>query len=162
MPRSGRTPDLVWAEARDYFDPDLMGTLPDLYVPNTSPAHWQTLLDLVTENGWKHEYVEGATPLPVPSAAHVLARPPEAECPQLRVWPAEDLLAIFRFLSDEEIDFDIDLREIQGQDRLDALCGFLRSLGRRLTRPVLMCPEGANHPVVGYDPALDRVRVLGD
>ncbi|MFM9558452.1 MULTISPECIES: hypothetical protein [Streptomyces] len=163
MTRSHGTPDLVWDEVKESFDPELMGALPDLHVPDTSTDHWQALLDLVEERGWKHEYIEGTTPLAVPSAAHVLARPHDAECPQLRVWPTENMLAIFRFLSDEEIDFDIDLREVQGQDRLDAFCGFLHTLGHRLARPVLMCPEGADdHPVLGYDPALDRVRVLGD
>ncbi|WP_412535356.1 hypothetical protein [Micromonospora zamorensis] len=39
-----------------------------------------------------------------------------------------------------EIDFDIDLRELQGQERLDTLCGFLAAIGRRLGKPVLMVP----------------------
>ncbi|MDX3646047.1 hypothetical protein [Streptomyces sp. MB09-02B] len=156
-------PDLVWDEVRDCFDPGLMGALPDLHVPDTSAEDWQALLDLVAEKGWRHEYIEGTTPLAVPSAAHVLARPLDAECPQLRVWPTEGMLAIFRFLADEEIDFDMDLREIQGQHRLDAFCDFLCRLGRHLAKPVVMCPEGAyDRPVLGFDPVLDRVRVLGD
>ncbi|WP_215455915.1 hypothetical protein [Streptomyces sp. ATCC 21386] len=163
MTRNDEPPDLLWHEVKECFDPGLMGTLPDLYVPATSARHWQALLDLAARSGWKHEYLEGSTPLAVPSAAHALARPVGAECPQLRVWPTGGMLAIFRFLSDEEIDFDMDLREIQGQDRLDAFCGFLRDLGRHLGKPVVMCPEGAyDHPVLGYDPVLGRVRVLGD
>lgn len=39
---------------------------------------------------------------------------------------------IFRFRGAEEIDFDVDLREIQGQERLDQFCAFLRSVGRHL------------------------------
>jgi hypothetical protein len=31
---------------------------------------------------------------------------------------------IFRFCAAEEIDFDVDLGEIQGQERLDEFCGF--------------------------------------
>ncbi|MBZ3908630.1 hypothetical protein [Streptomyces griseiscabiei] len=163
MHRSRATPDLLWDEAKDDFDPDLMGSLPDLYVPDTAPGDWQALLDLVEESGWHHEYEEGATRLAVPSAVHILTRPLDAECPRLRVWPTGDLLAIFRFLSDEEIDFDVDLREIQDQDRLDAFCHFLRSIGRRLGKPVLMCPEGAyDRPVLGFDPTLDRVVLLPD
>jgi hypothetical protein len=121
MTRNDEPPDLLWHEVKECFDPGLMGALPDLYVPATSARHWQALLDLAARSGWKHEYLEGSTPLAVPSAAHALARPVGAECPQLRVWPTGGMLAIFRFLSDEEIDFDMDLREIQGQDRLDAL-----------------------------------------
>jgi hypothetical protein len=38
----------------------------------------------------------------------------------------------------EEIDFDVDLRELQGQERLDVFCSF--GMGRRLGKPVLMNP----------------------
>ncbi len=62
------------------------------------------------------------------------------------------MLAIFSFHADDEIDFDVDLRELQGQDRLDVLCGFLREIGRRLGKQVLMDPEGEyGHPVLGFD-----------
>ncbi|AZP23358.1 hypothetical protein EJC51_21195 [Streptomyces aquilus] len=138
-----------------------MGSLPDLRVPGTSAGDWQSLLDLVVERGWSHEYVEGDTPLPPPRAAAVLARPADAECPQLRVWPADGILAIFRFLGDEEIDFDVDLRELQGQGRLDLFCGFLRTLGRRLGKPVFMDPEGSyGDPILVYDVGIDRVVLL--
>lgn len=156
-------PDLLWDEVKEIFDPELMGSLPDLHVPDASAEDWQALGDLVAESGWKHEYIEGTTTSALPSAARVLARPLGAECSQLRVRPVADMLAIFRFHSEEVIDFDVDLREIQGQDRLDAFCGFLRSLGRRLGKPVLMCPEGADDcAVLGFDPVSARVVLLPD
>lgn len=154
--------DLLWDDVSDFFDPHQMGSLPDLRVPDTSAEDWQALLDLVEEKGWKCEYVEGDTPLPMPRAETVLSRPAEAECPNLRVWPAEGVLAIFRFYAGEEIDFDVDVRELQGQERLDVFCGFLRDLGRRLGKPVLMEPEGAHGcAVLGFDVAADRVVLLG-
>lgn len=156
-------PDLLWDDVKHHFDPDETGSLPDLRVPHTSADDWQTLLDLVRERGWNHEYVEGATELPLPRAADVFARPLDAECPQLRVRPSEGVLAIFRFLADEEIDFDMDLRELQGQERLDLLCDFLRTLGRRLGKPVFMDPEGAHgHPFLAFDVETDRVVALGE
>ncbi|MGJ6964879.1 hypothetical protein ACSDR0_23495 [Streptosporangium sp. G11] len=83
--------------------------------------------------------------------------------PALRVWPAPEVLAIFRFYVDETVDFDIDLRELQGQERLDLLCGFLRAIGRRLGKPVLMTPEGDDHhPVLGFDVTADRVVLLAE
>jgi hypothetical protein len=48
----------------DFFDPDLMGSLPDVRVPDAAPGHWQVVLDLVRESGSKHEYLEGAAMLP--------------------------------------------------------------------------------------------------
>ncbi|MET7550941.1 hypothetical protein ABZS94_35320 [Streptomyces sp. NPDC005500] len=155
--------DLLWDDVSCLFDPDLMGSLPDVRVPNASVEDWQAVLDLVAERGWKCQYSESETVLPMPRAEVVLSRPADAECPDLRVWPTADVLVIFRFHPDDEVDFDIALRELQGQERLDVFCGFLRETGRRLGKPVLMAPEGDyGHPVLGFDAEADRVALLAN
>ncbi|MER8260498.1 hypothetical protein [Streptomyces albidoflavus] len=126
--------DLLWDDVKSLFDPGLMGALPDVVVPGTSVEDWQAVLDLVEGSGWTCRYSEGGAELPVPGAQAVLSRPAGAECPELQVRPTAEVLAIFRFYAAEEIDFDVDLRELQGQDRLDVLCGFLTAIGRRLGR----------------------------
>ncbi|WP_437023829.1 hypothetical protein [Streptomyces sp. enrichment culture] len=155
--------DLLWVDVSSFFDPDSMGSLPDVRVPDASVEDWPAVLDLVAERGWKCQYSEGEMVLPVPRAEAVLSRPADAECPDLRVWPSGDVLAIFRFHAADEVDFDVDLRELQGQDRLDVFCGFLREVGRWLGKPVLMDPEGDyGHPVLGFDVEADRVVLLAD
>jgi len=155
--------DLLWDDVSSFFDPDLMGSLPDVRVPDASVEDWQAVLDLVAEKGWKCQYSEGETGLPVPRAEAVLSRPAGSECQDLRVWPTAEVLAIFRFHSDDEVDFDVDLRELQGQEGLDVFCGFLREIGRRLGKPVLMDPEGDHgHPVLGFDVEANRVVLLAD
>ncbi|MER6664632.1 hypothetical protein ABT256_08785 [Amycolatopsis japonica] len=64
----------------------------------------------------------------------------------------------------ENGDFDVDLRELQGQAGVDILCGFLTDIGRELGKPVLMTPEGGSpaHPVLGFDPEQDRVVLLAE
>lgn len=159
----GGVSDLPWDDVQYFFDLDEMGTLPDVRVPDTSVEDWQAVLDLISASGWKCQYSEGAVVMPVPRAEAVLSRPADAECPDLRVWPAADVLVIFRFHAPEEIDFDVDLRELQGQQRLDVFCGFLRAIGRRLGKPVLMDPQGDDgHPVLGFDVEADRVVLLAE
>lgn len=81
--------------------------------------------------------------------------------PELRVRPADELEAIFRFHAEDEIDFDVDLRALRGQERLDVFCDFLRVIGRTLGKPVLMDPEGDHgRPVLGYDVEDGRVVLL--
>ncbi|WP_167519091.1 hypothetical protein [Streptomyces chryseus] len=156
-------PDLLWDDVSCFFDPDLMGSLPDVRVPDTSVEDWQAVLDLIKSRGWRCEYSQGDTVLPVPRAQAVLGRPADAECPNLRVWPTPDVLAIFRFHDDEVIDFDVDLRELQGQEPLDVFCGFLREIGRCVGKPVLMDPESDyGHPVLGFDVKADRVVLLAE
>lgn len=159
----GEVSDLLWDDVEYFFDLDEMGSLPDVRVPDASVEDWQAVLDLISASGWKCQYSEGEVVMPVPRAEAVLSRPADAECPELRVWPPADVLAIFRFYAAEEIDFDVDLRELQGQDRLDVFCGFLRAIGRRLGKPVLMDPEGdGGHSVLGFDVEADRVVLLAE
>jgi hypothetical protein len=146
---------LLWDDVKDLFDPELMGSLPDLWVPDTSARDWQSFVELVLERGWQHRYTDDDAVVPLPSAHTALSR---SGLSQLRVWPSEGVLAVFRFYSPDEIDFDVDLSELQGQERLDILCGFLTAIGRRLSKPVLMHPEGTrDHPVLGFDVRADRV-----
>lgn len=153
--------DLLWDEVAWLLDPADGGCLPDVFVDHTTAADWQAVLDLIAERGWAFEYVEGATVKPLPRADTVLSRSADAECPNLRVWPDPGVCAIFRFLGDEQIDFDVDLRELQGQERLDVLCGFLIEIGRRLGKSVPLFPEGGGtEPLLGYDVAADRVSMI--
>jgi hypothetical protein len=88
---------LLWEEAKYYFDPDAMGFLPDVRVPDTSVEDRQALLDLVKASGWQYEYSTGDSVTPLPEAEAALFRPAEAETPSLRVWPDAEVLMIFRF-----------------------------------------------------------------
>lgn len=66
-------------------------------------------------------------------------------------------------MSSEEIDFDVDLRELQGQQGVDVLCELMCAIGRALGKTVFMDAEGdRNHPVLGFKPDLDRVVLLAD
>jgi hypothetical protein len=159
----GGVPDLWWDDVKNFFDPDLMGTLPDVSVGGVSVEDWQAVLDLVRSSGWAWEYREGEVVGSLPSAEVVFARPAGSEMVDLRVWPDPAVLAIFRPYSADSIDFDVDLRELQGQQRLDILCAFLATIGRRLGKPVLMAPEGdEEYPVLGFQPEADRVVLLAD
>ncbi|MGI5420483.1 hypothetical protein [Actinomadura luteofluorescens] len=115
-------PDLLWDDVRNFFDPDVMGALPDVSVAGTSVEDWQALFDLVRLSGWSWEYSVGGAAEPLPPAADVPARPVDAETADLRVWPVPGVLVIFRPRSAEEIDFDVDLRELLGQEGVDVLC----------------------------------------
>ncbi|MER6563674.1 hypothetical protein ABT300_39340 [Streptomyces sp. NPDC001027] len=156
-------PDLLWDDVRNFFDPDLMGALPDVSVTEASVDDWQAVFDLARSSGWTWEYSEGCVRMPLPSAQEVLSRPSDADTAMLKVWPVAGVQVNFWPMSAGEIDFDVDLRELQGQEGVDVLCGFLGAIGRRLGRAVLMTREGDREkPVLGFDPGADRVVLLAD
>ncbi|MFI8972428.1 hypothetical protein ACIGO9_06035 [Nocardia asteroides] len=156
-------PDLLWTEVKNFFDPHLMGALPDLWVPDASVEDWQAVFDLIQSNEWACEYMEGDSVRPLPVAAEVLPRRADVESIFLWVSPVPSVTVTFYPMSVTEIDFDVDLRELQGQAGVDTLCDFVSALGRRLRKPVLMAAEGQyGYPLLGFDPAADRVVLLAD
>jgi hypothetical protein len=155
--------DLLWDDVMIWFDPDVNGTLPDVHVPNTSIDDWQALVDLVRAQDWTFAYLVDGEPRELPARVQDMLSRHDEGGGQLNVWPAPGVLAIFRPYTADEIDFDVDLRELQGQQRLDLLCAFFRTIDRQLGKPVLMTPEGSgNDPVLGYDVDDDRVVLLTD
>ncbi|MEV6071611.1 hypothetical protein AB0L82_34150 [Nocardia sp. NPDC052001] len=158
-------PDLQWDDVEELLDPNRIGSLPDVYVQEASVEDWQAVFDLIRTQGWAWEYYEGDRKRELPAAVDVLSRPADADCVTLRVWPISNVQMIFRpWLG--EIDFDVDLRQLQGQAGVDVLCDVLCAIGRRLGKPVLMCSEfdsfDSRSPVLGFDPAADRVVLLAD
>ncbi|TDD31579.1 hypothetical protein E1286_44730 [Nonomuraea terrae] len=156
-------PDLLWDDVKSLFDPGVNGTLPDAVVEGTTVEDWQVLLDLVQSQGWQCAYSLSGGSMELPSAADMVAAASADATPELRVWPVPDVLVIFRVHQAESIDFDVDLRELQGQERLDVLVDVLRLIGQRLGKSVLMTPEGSpDHPALGFDVEADRVVLMVD
>jgi hypothetical protein len=152
-----------WDDVREWFDPSQNGSAPDVVVPDTTVADWEALFELIRSEGWRWEYELGEERRPLPSAAAKLFEPdPEGLRRSLRVWPDPGLEWIVRPWTPDEVDSDVSLHEIQGQERLDAFCRFLRTLGAALRKPVLMFAEGTHDypPMMAYEVADDQVIFL--
>lgn len=162
-PDNGWMRDIRWDEVREWFDPYENGSAPDVIVPDMSLADWETLFRLIRSKGWRcdYEFRDQMLPLP-PSPAELFIRDPEGWLRTIRVWPDPDLEWIVRPWSTDEIDSDVSLFEIQGQERLDVLCGFLRTLGSALGKRVVMYAEGFHRdpPMLAYEVDDDRVVFL--
>ncbi|MEU7742174.1 hypothetical protein [Nonomuraea sp. NPDC049158] len=156
-------PDLLWDDVKVLFDLEVNGALPDVVVEGTTVEDWQVLLDLVRARDWQYAYSVDGEPLELTSAADMAAAVYAGGIPELRVWPSPDVLMIFRMYQTESIDFDVDLRELQGQERLDILVDFFCVIGRRLGKSMVMTAEGSpGHPDLGFDIEADRVVLMVD
>ncbi|WP_433723475.1 hypothetical protein ACQP2Y_00360 [Actinoplanes sp. CA-051413] len=153
-----------WVDVAEWFDPSQNGSAPDVVVPGTAIADWEALLGLIRSEGWRCEYEIGDERRPLPAAAAELFDPNlEGLLRSVWVWPDPGLEWIIRPWTPDEIVSDVSLHEIQGQERLDAFCRFLRTVGAALGKSVLVYAEGAFDsypPMMAYESAEDRVAFL--
>ncbi|MDQ3785804.1 MAG: hypothetical protein M3422_00990, partial [Actinomycetota bacterium] len=80
-------PELLWEEVKNFFDPDVMGALPDLVVPGTDVEDWQAVLDLARRSGWRREYSEDGAPAALLFAEDMLSARARDAGAVLEVWP---------------------------------------------------------------------------
>ena len=152
--------DLRWDDLQDDLGPGVNGVLPDGCVPCTTAADWNAVVALSRSRGRRLELTENHERVAL-GAGDMLRFPgPDDRCVTMSIWPVPGIPVNFFVHPPSEINFDIDLRELQTQERLDQLGDFLRAMGRELGKPILITPEGASnalHPFMEYDPRLDRI-----
>jgi len=160
--------ELLWDDVKQWFDPVENGSAPDVIVADTTLVHWQLVLDLIRSHGWSCRYEHGDRETALPESAASLFPPEAVEQPTLLtiwVWPDPDFEWIIRPSTADVIVSDVDLYQIQGQQRLDVFCRFLRTLGDALQKDVFVYSEGASPhppypPLMNYDAAAGRVTFL--
>ncbi|HZM81715.1 MAG TPA: hypothetical protein VFC19_38840 [Candidatus Limnocylindrales bacterium] len=152
--------DLLWDDIRADLDLVANGVLPDGCVPEATAADWNAVVALSRSRGWRTELVENGERVPLREGDTLHFPGPDDPSVTMSIWPVPAIRVNFFVYSPDEINFDIDLRELQTQERLDQLCDFLRAMGQELRKPILITPEGASnalHPFMEYDPDLDRI-----
>jgi hypothetical protein len=148
--------ELVWSDVAHYFEVD--GSLLDAYVFDVGMADWQHVIDVVRAQRWPFEYTVDGSSLPLPERASDIFAARSGASATLHIRPADDILVNTHFFSDDEIEFDFDPRELQGQVRLDVLCSFLRTIGSKLTKTIVVTPENTpDRPLLTYTPSEDCV-----
>jgi hypothetical protein len=151
-----QVPDLTWDDVAERFEYD--GSLLDAYVLDTDAADWQRVIDLVRTHGWRFDYAVEYQSLPLPQhVAEIFAHRRREAAVTMHIWPAPNIMVNTHFFSEDEVEFDFYPPELQGQQQLDVLCCFLRSIGRQLGKPVRLTPENSpDYPLIIYSPLSDQ------
>jgi len=136
---------LNWDTVREEFAFD--GSWRDIYAFQTDIADWQCMLDAIRSAGYKLVYFRNDQPTAIPAkAADTFPLPGDCDR-RLSVW-FSDVLATCHFFTVEEIEFDIDPREVKGQQELDALFEFMRLLAHAINKDVVLTPENMSEIVI--------------
>jgi hypothetical protein len=137
--------EIAWETVCDEFAFD--GSWRDIYAFGTTIADWQRMFDAIRSADYRLTYFRSDKPIEMPTNARD-AFPLPDECDRrLSVW-CGDVLANCHFFTVEEIEFDIDPREVKGQKELNALFGFMRFLAQAAEKEVVLTAENMREIVV--------------
>jgi hypothetical protein len=74
---------------------------------------------------------------------------------------ASGILINCHFFSKEEIEFDIDPKDVTEQSDLDALCEFMRMVGKVVGKPTILTPENfQDKPIILFNPETNELNFV--
>lgn len=145
---------MEWEEIKTAFNWD--GSWRDLYVFETTPDDWQRLVDFVRKSVHPHTFQRGPEVCALPAHVNVLF---EKDAGALLSIHLGGITLNAHFFCVEQIELDLDPREVQSEERAKALFEFMRGVGQALNKPVRLTPENlSDYVLFEYDPVTDNLR----
>ncbi|MFY0595062.1 MAG: hypothetical protein JXQ85_01405 [Cognatishimia sp.] len=126
-----------WNEVSQFFHSD--GSLRDIIVGETTIVDWEKLMGLSRQIGEVSYIRDGALTALPSSAESIFEDSDHAHCMRLQL---DGLVLNTGFYLVDEIEVDIDPREINSQADLDTVLGFCEKLSLTLGRDVSITDEG--------------------
>lgn len=144
-----------WSQIAPDFRAD--GSLRDIYICGTSMDDWTCVWAALTVEPSSLEFTIDGEP----------RTPPAAVTEVFMLGRAHSLCASYtlgqqrlncHFFCEEEIEFDLDPRDVVGLDEAKQLAEFMKSIGRATSKEVRLTPENeAGSTIARYEPATDEV-----
>jgi len=140
--------EVNWDRCRGEFAWD--GSLRDIYVRDVGVSEWNRFLTTLAVWPYRTEYFEGGERAPMPrDAGEIFARREHAAV--RLVLTVRSIQLNCHFFTEDELELDLDPREVDGALAFDALLEFMHRLGVLLGRSVILSPEnGPTHPIIEF------------
>ena len=148
---------MEWEKVQSAFEWD--GSWRDIYVLDASLDDWQRLLDFLRTSRYNLTFSRvSVEPLPA-HAAEAFGGPDDVR-PLLQI-DVDGVVVNSHFFAEDEIEFDLDPREVEVSADAEAVFEFMGGVGRALGKPVILTPENMSElALVAYDPATDELQTL--
>ena len=121
-----------WRSIQQGFDPD--GALRDVYIAPASAALWNEFIEWVSCAGYSSEFWHGQQKKALPREFREIKQLQQTDPTTLKLFLSAGVQINCHFFIDEEIELDIDPREIQDQEAFESLLKFLRAIATALKR----------------------------
>ena len=122
------------------------GSWRDIYVVNTTEMDWQRVWEKLLSWEPRPVFHNNGAVLPLPTRATEVFASRETSSPSLMIIVGGARVNC-HFFTVEEIEFDIDPREIIGPDEALAIADFMKLLGETTAKDVILTPENGQEIV---------------
>jgi hypothetical protein len=126
---------------------------------STQEADWQHVVDLIRSR-WPSSYSEDGERAPMPKSVGEIFRQHETAAVLWAITPSSGIVINCHFFTTEEIEFDLDPKEILGQPQLDAVADFVEAIAHATEKLAIVCYENSPETAfMWFDPAADTFGV---
>ena len=144
-----------WRKLGDQLSVD--GLLRDIHVPGVTLADWRRLFDILRMSEPQPVYMLDGDGHPLPGTIEEIFDSRSHASPMLSV-RRDKLTFNCHFFVQEEIEFNLDPREIAGIGDLKTVLDFMEFLGRTTGKTVLLTPENMPEtPILQHLPDTGRI-----
>ena len=128
------------------------GSLRDIYVQGTTEKEWVALFSFLEQSGYSLSYTKDGREFPVPPHPTLLG---DTSCAHLlAIDIGEGVLVHCHYYVPEEIELDVDPREVNSPESVACLERFFVGLGNALAQDVVLTEENsAEHVLMRYSPS---------
>src|SRR5262245_63015363 len=133
------------------------GSLRDIYILSISRKEWSKLLNLVKSDEFRTSFWINGETRPIPSDVNGLFYR-QMDTALLLEIDVGGVKLNCHFFVENEIELDLDPRQVNSDEKVEAVLAFMSRLGRELEKEVLMTAENMRTVVIfRYDPSTDKV-----
>jgi hypothetical protein len=145
-----------WEQYGRIFERD--GSLRDLYVKSTTLKDWEDVLAFLRKQAYDVTYSVDGKASSLPQTISEAFNHEKTSLLSVRVGRTT---LNCHFFCPDEIEFDLDPREIQGREDYAPILTFMTAIGALLKKEACLTPENCPNVILcKYDPVLARVEVI--
>ena len=146
---------LDWKQCQKDFEFD--GSWRDIYILDTVSNDWNIFLESLLTSSYETKFwIDGKIVKPIKTIQEAL-KIRNSACP-LMIINASGLHIACHFFTEEEIEFDIDPREVNDWQDLNKVIDFIIFVGNLLQKKVILTPENTSSAIlINYNPETESL-----
>lgn len=113
-------------------------TLRDIYILDTTPSDWDTVLNALRSSEYGLEYLIDSNTEELPNSTSKIFNNDSATTLKVK---HDNIHINSHFFSEDEIDFDMDPRDIVAYEQIDDIIDFMKFISNAVNKESILTPE---------------------